>query len=243
MGTYSAIPRAAYREQPRRMPRCLGFERYALGFNGSSNYVEVTGSASLTFGDGEEWSLEMWITPQEEIWCSLGGSKNYDEGDIMLHNGKYVYYRPPGVPYDGKYWWSVNIGSFLNQTLYLLITMDSSRIMRAYRNGNYKGETTPENSAIIFNSLAYAYHSEYGKVVIYQARIYNRVLAEEEAKWNMLNYHNPVRDGLVLWLPMEEGSGLTVYDKSGHGNNGSLLPADDPPTWERVRQWELRQVV
>jgi len=55
------------------------------------------------------------------------------------------------------------------------------------------------------------------------------------------NYHNPVHpEYLRLWLPMEEGSGLTVYDKSGHGNNGSLLPADDPPTWQRVRQWELR---
>jgi len=76
-------------------------------------------------------------------------------------------------------------------------------------------------------------------------RIYkDYALTPEEIRWNMLNYHNPVHpEYLVLWLPLEEGSGGTVYDKSGHGNNGTLLPADDPPTWTRVRQWELRASV
>lgn len=72
--------------------------------------------------------------------------------------------------------------------------------------------------------------------------LYNRVLAADEVRWNRVNYHNPVRDGLVLWLPMEEGAGLTAYDKSGLGNDGSLLPGAGPPIWERVRQWELRAV-
>ena len=45
-------------------------------------------------------------------------------------------------------------------------------------------------------------------------------------------------NGLVLWLPMDEGSGNIAYDYSGYGNNGTLYDAnttnDDgntPPQW------------
>lgn len=72
-------------------------------------------------------------------------------------------------------------------------------------------------------------------------RIYDCPLTLGEARWNRLNYHNPVRPGnLLLWLPMEEGSGLTVVDHSGLGHNGDMLPVLTPPTWERVKQYELR---
>lgn len=72
-------------------------------------------------------------------------------------------------------------------------------------------------------------------------REYNIALTQEELRWNMLNYNNPVHPGnLVLWLPMEEGTRLVAADHSGLGNNGTLTPALTPPTWERVRQYELR---
>jgi hypothetical protein len=47
-------------------------------------------------------------------------------------------------------------------------------------------------------------------------------------------------NGLVLWLPIDEGSGNTAYDYSGYGNNGTLYsgsticsnpPAAGCPTW------------
>ena len=70
---------------------------------------------------------------------------------------------------------------------------------------------------------------------------YNRPLSESELEHNLLNYTNPVASGLILWIPCEEGAGEIVYDKSGHGNYGMLLPAGRlGPTWERLRQWEIR---
>ena len=38
-------------------------------------------------------------------------------------------------------------------------------------------------------------------------------------------------ESCVLFLPFDEGSGETVYDKSGYGNNGSLLPSGSGPNW------------
>ncbi len=71
-------------------------------------------------------------------------------------------------------------------------------------------------------------------------RVYNRCLTPDEVSYNGLNYHNPITDGLVLWLKLTEGQGVVVQDYSGQGNNGYLYPAETPPSWERVTQWELR---
>jgi len=58
-------------------------------------------------------------------------------------------------------------------------------------------------------------------------RIYNRVLSEDEVRWNYLHPDNPVRDGLVLWLKMDEGEGTKVFDYSGNDNDGTIHGA----TW------------
>jgi len=43
----------------------------------------------------------------------------------------------------------------------------------------------------------------------------------------VINGAQPVK----LALPMDEGSGTITYDKSGNGNNGTLLPVGSEPTW------------
>jgi hypothetical protein len=53
-------------------------------------------------------------------------------------------------------------------------------------------------------------------------KLYNRILAAAEWDWNLQNPLDPVRSGLVLWLPLLEGQGTVVNDKSGLGNNGSI---------------------
>ena len=66
-------------------------------------------------------------------------------------------------------------------------------------------------------------------------RIYNRALSDSEIEWNFENPYEPVSDGLVLWLLMDEGEGDVVYDKSGNGNDGTIYGAE----WVRspVLQW------
>ena len=63
--------------------------------------------------------------------------------------------------------------------------------------------------------------SEYVSLVL----IYNRALSEDEIRWNYLHPSNPIRDGLVLWLKMDEGQGVKVFDYSGHDNDGTIYGA------------------
>tara|TARA_R100001530_G_scaffold24998_1_gene20222 strand:+ start:3307 stop:4122 length:816 start_codon:yes stop_codon:yes gene_type:complete len=57
-----------------------------------------------------------------------------------------------------------------------------------------------------------------------EIRIYNQSLSDSQASqiYNSGRQANSSlsSDGLVLWYSFNEGSGTTVYDKSGNGNNG-----------------------
>ena len=70
------------------------------------------------------------------------------------------------------------------------------------------------------------------KVSYKSLRIYDRALSENEIK--TLYNGGDIRDGLVLYLPMDEGSGNTVYDHSGNNNHGTIYGA----TWSQV-WWDV----
>ncbi|PCN50272.1 hypothetical protein B6U99_05390 [Candidatus Geothermarchaeota archaeon ex4572_27] len=95
----------------------------------------------------------------------------------------------------------------------------------------------PDESPQWFNGLI-------AFVRVYDERLFNWLGEQGKTidwfvKYNMLNYHSPVRAGLVLWLDFEEGHGDKAYDKSGQGNHGTIHGA----TWVRVGQYELRAEV
>jgi hypothetical protein len=58
-------------------------------------------------------------------------------------------------------------------------------------------------------------------------RVYNRALSASEVADLYNNPYAGPTQGLVLWLPMNEGTGASVADKSGQGNNGTIYGA----TW------------
>ena len=61
-------------------------------------------------------------------------------------------------------------------------------------------------------------------------RIYNRALTETEiSALYRLGLNKSLSDGLVLDMPLNEGSGSTVYDRSKNGNNGAISGA----TWTK----------
>jgi len=71
-------------------------------------------------------------------------------------------------------------------------------------------------------------------------RIYNRDLTDAEIEHNRRFYHRPVTSGLVLHLKMNEGTGTTVKDHSGNGNDGTMNNYTRPYGWVNVGKWELR---
>ena len=260
--TMQAIPRGGYKQQPKRIPRSLGFARHVLALDSVDDYVEVLNSPSL---NPNSITLIAWI--KINAWRT---SIPYHESIVVHIDG------------TNGYFLAINHRSSLNKRLYLV------SVSRGTNPGDFHGGTieagqwyqvgfiwepiTPTTSkqSLILNGQIIASRTidipvpdartnnlQIGRLrggwwetqtingLINEVRIYNynRALSAEEIRWNMLNYHNPIRNGLVLWLPMEEGAGEIVKDYSGHGNHGTLLPAGAGPTWERLRQWELRAAV
>ena len=251
MTIYGAVPRGGYRQMARGNPRSLGFERYALDFNGVNNYVDcgITPSLQITGAFTIEALVDytgpaglfIGIVDQSRGNPALGGI-SFIIGDAA--NKKVDLYLADGGGPSPKF----RVGDLPVGKVHLVGTWDGTVIagsMKIYFNevsqpgGEADYGTIP---ALPTRSLRIGFSVSYFKGLIAFVRIYkDYALNQEEVKWNRLNYHNPVRpDKLVLWLPMEEGAGLVAADHSGLGNNGALLPVATPPTWEQVRQYELR---
>lgn len=246
MHNYGAIPRGAYRQLPKLLPRSLGFERYALSFKHTlSQYVDCGNDPSLDLLAAisieffvkfsqlnltqciiskhiftEAWDINLWVSNQANIRVRIGGVLK----EITP---------------------AAAIWTPLLNTLYHWVITYNGALLALYIDGVLVGSIAAAgNIGLTATSVQIG---RWGTVGSYLAgliplvRIYDCGLTQSEVRWNRLNYHNPVHPGnIVLWLPMEEGAGLTVIDRSGHGNNGALLPALTPPTWEQVRQYELR---
>jgi len=239
-----SLPLSVYKRMPKRMPYSLGFDRYALYFDGVDDYVEIPHSPSLNLYPN--FTLE--YIARWHSWTGidkpLDKTKSSSEGWSHRYNAdtrKFGFWDPVNTwtesdPVDLELlrWYHITVtyngtvlSFYINGKLLTAVTVnipstiDSDESLRI-GGGGLPVYPQPMNGEIAF------------------VRIYNRPLSEKEIRYNMLNYHNPVRDGLVLWLDFEEGHGDKVYDKSGHGNHGTIYGG---AKWVRVRQYELRAEV
>jgi len=237
------FPLSVYRRLPRGLPLSLGFSRYGLLFDGVGGYVDTLLDPSTELG--QEITVSAWVYPTAQnnhrgIWGAHGitGTK----GIHLQYSGGWAF----GFG-DGTDWHSVNIGDLtLNSWVHLVVVFKggSGGYIKVYKNlvevGSVAVTTNIVHEAAFWVGRAYNAADRYFSGIIDEVCVYNRILSAAEMRHNMVDYHNPVRDELVMWLPFEEGSGLTAYDGSGQGNDGSLLPAAGPPAWRRNAMWELR---
>jgi len=241
-----SLPLSVYKRLPKQLPLSLGFSRYALRFTGA-NFVEVPYNPSFQFGTGD-FTIEILIrttevppvakhfigtyndvavTPVYAIVFTTGGSARVwirdTEGDSVAFD--------IGIVNDGKW-------RHLALVRTATVLYGYNNLVEYSADASAVGDTS--NAYNLWLMRVWDYYIE-GDVAL--ARLYNRALSKRELHYNMLNYHSPIRDGLICWLDLEEGRGLKAYDKSGYGNDGDLLPATNPPTWIRNKMWELRSEV
>ena len=249
MTIHGAIPRGGYRQQPKRIPRSLGFARRTIFFDGVDDHIAIPHRASLSPVNGI--TIEVLVKPVSYTgtWNTLvrkGGIKpdiTIAYG-LWLKNNNEIYQEGLGIKGE-SIGAEVQLGVWQN----IGLSYDKQNI-KFYKNGVFVSQI-PSTRSIASTThnlrIGQSQFRNHEKLNAFVAlcRIYiDYALDPDEMRWNTVNYHNPVRpDKLGLWLPMEEGVGEVVYDKSGHGNNGTLLPQGAGPTWERLRQWELRSAV
>jgi len=243
----TGIPFLVYGRMARRVPASLGFSRYAVGFDGVDDYVEVPHDTSLSLTEVSAEALIFAL--KKDAWHPIlnkGKSAtivvwNYGLQVSSLNNFEF------GVG-DGTTEQKASGGLLETGRWYHVVgTVDASYIKIFV--GGVEVDSQPLTISVTTNTRplvvgtydAVAGYWWEGSIAL--VRIYNRALTQEEISYNMLNYHSPIRDGLVLWLDLEEGTGLKAYDRSGYGNDGDLLPATNPPTWVRNEMWELRAEV
>lgn len=213
---------------------------YALSFDGVDDYVDCGNSESLNTQVG---TVELWLKSATAEFDRYDPVLYYNDGNNFLFLRFYpdkwgVYCRVGGqtlldeheVPYMSGY----NLTTFNHFTV-----TQNGTTMRFYHNGNLMksisstcwSESTGSPTLFIGKGIL---SNTYTNGIINEIRIYNVTLSQVEIHRNMMERYNPIRGGLVLWLPLKEGMGIVAYDMSGQGNDGLIYGA----TWMPRESWD-----
>jgi len=208
--------------------------RFALNFDGVDDYVRVPHSDALNIATGNRITIEVraYLTgwqPGHHVGILVDKRTENQANYNWEYNANLMMYR---VHAAGAVW-AVSVPHSLNTWNHYVMTLDGP-VLRGYINGELKAERADVPEAGMNTVDLFIGQTVFGsfRIVgfISEVRIYNRPLTPDEVLWNYLHPDDPVRDGLVLWLRMDEGYGDTVYDLSGLGNNGTIYGA----TWSHT---------
>jgi len=224
---------------PKRLPRSLGFKKYALQFDGTDDYVvvpdnpnlDITGSITIEVlmkPDAPAPDKALWLVKKSESDSGFEFAFSREPGK----NNQFFLNWNPGT---GKALWSSDNAVKVGEWNHLVGVYEHNVENRLYVNGEL--DTTRSVSGDIVPNdldLTIAYPNYFpGQIAL--VRIYNRALSQAEIRWNMLNYHSPVRDGLVLFL-YDRIVSDTWHDESGLGNDGTIHGA----VRKELAMWEIR---
>ncbi|RLI39323.1 hypothetical protein DRO60_01535 [Candidatus Bathyarchaeota archaeon] len=235
----TGLPKRIYKRLPRRLPRSLGFKIYALFFDGVDDYVEVPDDPSLRpsevtvealyYRPADVLDREQLIVANRDLDNRRGYNLFDSYGYLGFQTG------------DGSSWYNAYVeNTELVDTWVLLHGIHTAGKNILYINGEKVAEAdappvvyTEGIPLMIGREPVYMARFLLGQIAL--VRIYNRPLSQAEIRRNIIEYHNPVRDGLVLFL-YDRIVGDTWYDESPYANNGTIYGA----VRKELAMWELR---
>ena len=234
-----SLPLGVHRRLPRRLPRSLGFKKYTLSFDGVDDYVE---SSVLKIFDGD-FTIELLFKSgdKREGFMLVG---NYPNGYVMPFvsfytepDGKISFYHRD---VDGRGCRPITESVVLDNKWHHIVGVRDRTNAKSSVYVDGKLDTQEDDATTDCNNdypitLMLHNNDRFLRGYIAFVRIYSRGLSQAEIRWNMLEYHNPVRDGLVLWLH-DRIVGDTWYDESPYNNDGTIYGA----VKKGLAMWEIR---
>jgi len=208
----------------------------SVQFNGTSDKVSITNNAALNFGTGN-FTVECKLFPV--------GLKSPDGGPAQVVNkwsstGWYIYLNETFNSFGinkitflvNNYALCVTNANMTDKWYHIIASVDKSsqELFRVFVNGVYNptyknsvdyitniGGTTNNALPLEFMDRQSA---NYTKGKLYDVRLYNRALTDDECLARYYNNEN-ITSGRVGWWKMNEGSGTTITDSQGT-NHGTL---------------------
>ena len=242
-----SIPHQVFDRLPRHLPKEGVYDSYGLTFDNVDDLIVIAAAPSIN--NLTEFSYEAWIR-----------YISYTNFDRVIEKPPKSLQIMTGVILRGYVAAAVTAGETrsvetvpFNQWTLIQMTYDDAgdRIPHTYINAvevtyapGYPRAAVGALMADAPNNLIIGNRAAGDRPlngVYANVRVLNRVLTESE-RWESLRRGYALHEtGCVVCLPMEEGSGGTVYDRSGNGNNGSLGPAwpANVPLWRRNQLYEL----
>ncbi len=210
-----------------------GAPEVALDFDGTNDYVDVGNKAPIGISSPTR-TVAAWINVRGKPsdWRAIISpiSQEMVHFQISPMNTVQAYFYGPGKEVFSTT--AFNTANF-NKWFHVLAIWDGT-YARMYVNGMQEGISSAGSGSNMAATQPINIGRGYGSSrhflgQISDVRIYNRALSAEEVEQLYKGYD--IRSGLVGHWPLNEAEGETAYDRSGNGNNGTLLPAGNGPTW------------
>ncbi len=213
----------------------LTAQNYALHLDGTNDKIGVLDSPELN--PATALTLEAWINADEwagSIWGACIISKQGTDPDkgfgfTVGENGRIEFNHS-----IDESWKAVQTGQILGpNTWYHIAGVYDGSTMKIYVNGilqaevNVQGTPTPGNGVVMNFGDNPTWPGRFFAGTLDEIRIWNVARSEEEIRDNMSTELTGSEPGLVGYWNMNEGSGLTIADASGNGNDGTLLNMDE----------------
>ena len=211
----------------------------ALNFDGSNDYVAVSGNSTFDLSRGTIAGWFKFDDMSGGVDFATGGS--WLDERFVLHfgyqdNGKIKFTISNGSSYNVL---TSNLSPNMEEWYHVAVTYDGTN-QKIYVNGSLDNTEasaiTPATTNVplyIGRTLGLAPDNSDG--FIDEVRIYNRALSAAEIqalyKSGTVKYATPSDTGLVGYWSMNEGSGSYAGDSSGNRNTGVFPGGTANPTW------------